>query len=77
MNSVKNSLHPSGQWHEFVGLFVYSFGENVQLLHPFHQQFNDQSGARILRLCQFQQKKTRIAQVGIFYSFCTKFMPFL
>uniref|UniRef100_A0AAR2JB73 Midasin n=1 Tax=Pygocentrus nattereri TaxID=42514 RepID=A0AAR2JB73_PYGNA len=41
---------------------VCSFGESVQLLHPFHQQFNDQSGARILRLCQFQQKKTRIAQ---------------
>uniref|UniRef100_A0A674DWW2 Midasin n=1 Tax=Salmo trutta TaxID=8032 RepID=A0A674DWW2_SALTR len=41
---------------------VCSFGETVQLLHPFQQQFNDQSGARILRLCQFQQKKTRIAQ---------------
>ncbi|KAI9517137.1 AAA ATPase midasin, partial [Dissostichus eleginoides] len=41
---------------------VCSFGEQVQLLHPFQQQFNDQSGARILRLCQFQQKKTRIAQ---------------
>uniref|UniRef100_A0A3Q2XAQ5 Midasin AAA ATPase 1 n=1 Tax=Hippocampus comes TaxID=109280 RepID=A0A3Q2XAQ5_HIPCM len=44
---------------------VYSFGEQVQLLHPFQQQFNDDSGARILRLCTFQQKKTRIAQVGI------------
>ncbi|XP_041831629.1 LOW QUALITY PROTEIN: midasin [Melanotaenia boesemani] len=41
---------------------VCSFGEQVQLLHPFQQQFNEQSGARILRLCQFQQKKTRIAQ---------------
>ncbi|XP_057678283.1 midasin isoform X2 [Corythoichthys intestinalis] len=41
---------------------VYSFGEQVQLLHPFQQQFNDDSGARILRLCKFQQKKTRIAQ---------------
>ncbi|XP_053301822.1 midasin [Pleuronectes platessa] len=41
---------------------VCSFGEQVQLLHPFQQQFNDESGARILRLCQFQQKKTRIAQ---------------
>ncbi|XP_037541022.1 midasin, partial [Nematolebias whitei] len=41
---------------------VCSFGEQVQLLHPFQQQFNDASGARILRLCQFQQKKTRIAQ---------------
>ncbi|XP_053301820.1 midasin [Pleuronectes platessa] len=34
----------------------------LELLHPFQQQFNDESGARILRLCQFQQKKTRIAQ---------------
>ncbi|XP_057208356.1 midasin isoform X2 [Triplophysa rosa] len=41
---------------------VCSFGESVQLLHPFQQQFNDQSGAKILQLCQFQQKKTRIAQ---------------
>ncbi|XP_069462584.1 midasin isoform X2 [Ambystoma mexicanum] len=41
---------------------VCSFGETVQLLHPFHEQFSDQSGARILRLCKFQQKKTRIAQ---------------
>ncbi|KAJ1151695.1 hypothetical protein NDU88_004475 [Pleurodeles waltl] len=41
---------------------VCSFGESVQLLHPFHEQFSDQSGARILRLCKFQQKKTRIAQ---------------
>ncbi|XP_077366934.1 midasin isoform X3 [Festucalex cinctus] len=41
---------------------VYSFGEQVQLLHPFQQQFNDDSGARIIRLCKFQQKKTRIAQ---------------
>ncbi|KAM3861280.1 midasin [Diretmus argenteus] len=41
---------------------VCSFGETVQLLHPFQRQFNDESGARILRLCQFQQKKTRIAQ---------------
>uniref|UniRef100_A0A3B4AV04 Midasin n=1 Tax=Periophthalmus magnuspinnatus TaxID=409849 RepID=A0A3B4AV04_9GOBI len=41
---------------------VCSFGEEVQLLHPFQQQFNDKSGAHILRLCQFQQKKTKIAQ---------------
>uniref|UniRef100_A0A8C6J801 Midasin n=1 Tax=Melopsittacus undulatus TaxID=13146 RepID=A0A8C6J801_MELUD len=36
--------------------------ETVQLLHPFHEQFSDQSGTRILRLCKFQQKKTKIAQ---------------
>ncbi|KAJ8409756.1 hypothetical protein AAFF_G00218150 [Aldrovandia affinis] len=43
-------------------LTLLELRESVQLLHPFHQQFSDQSGARILRLCQFQQKKTRIAQ---------------
>lgn len=47
-----------------MACLCFSFGEHVQLLHPFHQPFNDESGARILRLCQFQQKKTRIAQVG-------------
>ncbi|XP_063299642.1 midasin [Pelobates fuscus] len=41
---------------------VYSFGENVKLLHPFHEQFSDQSGMRILSLCKFQQKKTLLAQ---------------
>uniref|UniRef100_A0A3P9MDK6 Midasin n=1 Tax=Oryzias latipes TaxID=8090 RepID=A0A3P9MDK6_ORYLA len=46
-----------------VGQVSVCFGEQMQLLHPFQQQFNDESGARILRLCQFQQKKTRIAQL--------------
>ncbi|XP_066468783.1 midasin [Tiliqua scincoides] len=41
---------------------VCSFGETVQLLHPFHEQFNEQSGTRILQLCKFEQKKTKIAQ---------------
>ncbi|KAM8954164.1 midasin [Pelodytes ibericus] len=41
---------------------VYSFGESVKLLHPFHEQFSDQSGARILSQCKFQQKKTLLAQ---------------
>lgn len=48
-----------------MSVCLCSFGEQVQLLHPFQQHFNDESGARILRLCQFQQKKTRIAQVGV------------
>ncbi|KAJ6665782.1 hypothetical protein lerEdw1_001254 [Lerista edwardsae] len=43
-------------------LAVCSFGETVQLLHPFHEQFNAQSGTRILQLCKFEQKKTKIAQ---------------
>ncbi|XP_075410883.1 midasin isoform X2 [Tenrec ecaudatus] len=41
---------------------VCSFGESVKLLHPFHEQFSDFSGSQILRLCKFQQKKTKIAQ---------------
>ncbi|XP_075718267.1 midasin isoform X3 [Rhinoderma darwinii] len=41
---------------------VYSFGENVKLLHPFHEQFSEQSGSRILSQCKFQQKKTLLAQ---------------
>ncbi|XP_008565442.1 PREDICTED: midasin [Galeopterus variegatus] len=41
---------------------VCSFGESVKLLHPFHEQFSDYSGSQILRLCKFQQKKTKIAQ---------------
>ncbi|XP_019064368.1 midasin isoform X2 [Fukomys damarensis] len=41
---------------------VCSFGESVKLLHPFYEQFSDYSGAQILRLCKFQQKKTKIAQ---------------
>ncbi|XP_063089292.1 midasin isoform X4 [Cavia porcellus] len=41
---------------------ICSFGESVKLLHPFHEQFSDYAGAQILRLCKFQQKKTRIAQ---------------
>ncbi|XP_066110370.1 midasin isoform X3 [Saccopteryx bilineata] len=41
---------------------VCSFGESLKLLHPFHEQFSDYSGSQILRLCKFQQKKTKIAQ---------------
>lgn len=66
---VSLSAHPSLVCLELANLVynvecaLFSFGEEMQLLHPFQQQFNDESGARILRLCQFQQKKTRIAQV--------------
>ncbi|XP_018427598.1 PREDICTED: midasin [Nanorana parkeri] len=41
---------------------VYSFGEKVNVLHPFHEQFSEQSGSRILSHCKFQQKKTLLAQ---------------
>ena len=36
----------------------------MRLLHPFHEPFTDQSGARILQQFTFDQKKTKIAQVS-------------
>ncbi|XP_077869169.1 midasin [Saccoglossus kowalevskii] len=50
-------------WLEAGELSVCSFGESVQLLHPFHEQFTSQSGARILQQFTFEQKKTKIAQL--------------
>ena len=40
-----------------------SFGESTGLLHSFQEQFNSQSGAKILQQFSFEQKKTKIAQV--------------
>jgi midasin len=45
-------------------LSVCSFGETMELLHPFHEQFTSQSGARLLTKFTFEQKKTKIAQVS-------------
>ncbi|XP_022106838.1 midasin-like isoform X2 [Acanthaster planci] len=50
-------------WLEAGELAVCSFGESVQLLHPFHEQFTDQSGAKILRQFTFSQNKTKVAQL--------------
>ncbi|XP_046844513.1 midasin-like isoform X2 [Xenia sp. Carnegie-2017] len=50
---------------------ICSFGETVNLLHPFHEVFSDQSGANILRQLRFEQKKTRIAQLLVS---CTNIM---
>ncbi|XP_078699924.1 midasin-like [Branchiostoma floridae x Branchiostoma belcheri] len=50
-------------WLEAGELGVCSFGEQVQLLHPFEEQFSSQSGARILQRFTFQQNKTQIAQL--------------
>ncbi|XP_064629159.1 midasin-like [Lineus longissimus] len=44
-------------------LSVCSFGETMELLHPFHEPFTSQSGARLLTKFTFEQKKTRIAQL--------------
>ncbi|XP_014672453.1 PREDICTED: midasin-like [Priapulus caudatus] len=50
-------------WLEVGELGVCSFGENVQLLHPFHEQFTDQSGASVMQQFSFEQKKTNIAHL--------------
>ncbi|PFX16223.1 Midasin [Stylophora pistillata] len=52
-------------------LGVCSFGETVRLLHPFHEAFTDNSGARILQQFTFDQKKTRIAEL---LNTCTSLM---
>lgn len=44
-------------------LSICSFGESVKLLHPFHEQFTNQSGSKLLQQFTFEQKKTKIAQV--------------
>ncbi|XP_071957015.1 midasin-like [Antedon mediterranea] len=55
-------------WLEVGEFSVCSFGESVQLLHPFHEQFTDQSGARILQQFTFSQKKTKIGQLLAYIS---------
>ena len=47
----------------YAFLTFFSFGEGVNLLHPFTEQFTSHSGARLLQYFTFEQKKTRIAQV--------------
>lgn len=44
-------------------LSVVSFGEKVQLLHPFHEQFSSNTGSRILEEVTFSQNKTNIAEL--------------
>ncbi|XP_074663211.1 midasin-like [Tubulanus polymorphus] len=43
-------------------LAICSFGESTQLLHPFHEQFSNQSGASLLQQFTFEQHKTKIAE---------------
>jgi len=48
-------------------MYVYSifcsFGEETKLLHPFEENFNERSGAAILKQFTFEQKKTKIAHL--------------
>jgi midasin len=42
---------------------VMSFGDKVELLHPFGQPFTEQSGASVLKSFGFDQSKTHVAQL--------------
>ena len=44
-------------------LSICSFGECVQVVHPFNEPFSCQSGARLLQHFTFGQKKTNVAQL--------------
>ncbi|XP_062585849.1 midasin-like [Saccostrea cucullata] len=44
-------------------LSICSFGESVQVLHPFTEQFTSHSGSRLLQQFTFEQKKTKVAQL--------------
>eukprot|EP01134_Creolimax_fragrantissima_P005503 CFRG5503T1 len=44
-------------------LSVMSFGDEVKLLHPFHEQFADSTGGAILQQLTFAQKNTNFEQL--------------
>ncbi|WAR08077.1 MDN1-like protein [Mya arenaria] len=44
-------------------LSICSFGETVNVLHPFTEQFTSHSGAHLLQYLTFEQRKTKIAQL--------------
>ncbi|XP_034190386.2 midasin [Osmia lignaria lignaria] len=44
-------------------LAVINFGERVNILHPFGENFTDESGARLIQEMKFEQKKTMIGQL--------------
>nr|CAG8526340.1 11509_t:CDS:10 [Entrophospora candida] len=45
---------------EVGNISIVSFGEKVQLLHPFDQPFNSEAGAQVLHQFTFEQNKTYI-----------------
>ena len=45
-------------------LSICSFGERVELLHPFSVPFTGRDGANVLTKFQFEQKKTNLADVS-------------
>ncbi|XP_012135538.2 midasin [Megachile rotundata] len=44
-------------------LAVINFGEQVNILHPFGENFTEESGARLIQQMKFEQKKTMIGQL--------------
>ncbi|XP_076632333.1 midasin [Colletes latitarsis] len=44
-------------------LAVLNFGERVNILHPFSENFTEESGARLIQEMKFEQKKTMIGQL--------------
>ncbi|CAG8438258.1 2742_t:CDS:10 [Acaulospora morrowiae] len=45
---------------EVGDISIVSFGEKVQMLHPFDQPFSSEAGAQVLQQFTFEQKKTYI-----------------
>jgi len=48
---------------EVGDIAITSFGERIQLLHPFDQPFTDESGASVLRQFTFNQDKTYVKKL--------------
>ncbi|KAM3579719.1 AAA ATPase midasin [Umbelopsis sp. WA50703] len=48
---------------EVGDIAITSFGERIQLLHPFDQPFTDDSGASVLRQFTFGQEKTYVKKL--------------
>lgn len=46
-------------------LYICSFGETVELLHPLNEPFTSIAGGQVLSQFTFAQKKTRVAQVAL------------
>ncbi|XP_053995785.1 midasin isoform X2 [Hylaeus anthracinus] len=44
-------------------LAVINFGERVNILHPFGENFTEESGAKLIQEMKFEQKKTMIGQL--------------
>ncbi|XP_078040889.1 midasin [Augochlora pura] len=44
-------------------LAVINFGERVNILHPFGENFTEESGARLIQEMKFEQKQTMIGQL--------------